>query len=187
MDFLELIINRRTIRAFLDKPVSEETVREIIEESLTAPSGGNRQPWAFSVVMGQEKIKQFSDSSKKGILETVAKDPSHYMKVYETALQNEKFNVFYDAPALVFIMSEKNSGSSKEDCSLLAAYFMLAATNKGLGTAWVGLGGYPADDDLRAEIGINNEYDILAPIALGYPKRIPKMPERNEAKITIIK
>ncbi|NWG70215.1 MAG: nitroreductase [Parvularculaceae bacterium] len=42
---------RISIRAFLDRPVPEGLVREILDAAKFAPSGGNLQPWKVHVVM----------------------------------------------------------------------------------------------------------------------------------------
>ncbi len=62
-----------TVRQFLDKPVPVETVREIIEISKRAPSGGNLQPWTVHVVMGDALtalVKDVTDKLAKGVRET---------------------------------------------------------------------------------------------------------------------
>lgn len=46
----EAIQQRRSIRKFLDKPVSAEMINEILEAARLAPSASNRQPWRFIVV-----------------------------------------------------------------------------------------------------------------------------------------
>ena len=45
MKVSEAVAARRTIRAFLDKPVSDDTIRSLLEKAARAPSGGNVQPW----------------------------------------------------------------------------------------------------------------------------------------------
>ncbi len=52
MTVAELLNARISTRAFLDKPVSAEQVREILDIARRAPSGGNLQPWRVHVVMG---------------------------------------------------------------------------------------------------------------------------------------
>jgi nitroreductase len=50
---------RRSIRGFLDKPVPESVIREVLEDGQLAPSNCNTQPWNTHVVRG-EKLKQLS-------------------------------------------------------------------------------------------------------------------------------
>ena len=60
MDIVEAIRRRKSIRAFKPDPVSPDTLREILELALRAPSWGNTQPWEFVIVSGKklEEIKQ---------------------------------------------------------------------------------------------------------------------------------
>ena len=55
MDINEAIRNRISTRGFLDTPVSEAAVREILEDARWAPSGGNLQPWKVHVVNGEAR------------------------------------------------------------------------------------------------------------------------------------
>ncbi len=48
--FYEIVRQRRTVRMFSDRPVSEETIRWICASAGTAPSGANKQPWRFVAV-----------------------------------------------------------------------------------------------------------------------------------------
>jgi nitroreductase len=44
--------SRRSVRAFLDRPVSVDQIRDLLEIAARAPSGGNLQPWHIDVVAG---------------------------------------------------------------------------------------------------------------------------------------
>jgi len=48
----EAVLGRRSVRAFLDRPVPRETVSEILLTAARAPSGGNLQPWHVDVLAG---------------------------------------------------------------------------------------------------------------------------------------
>ena len=50
MDIIEAIHKRQSIRSFKDREVSLKTVREILNISKFAPSGGNTQPWKVYVL-----------------------------------------------------------------------------------------------------------------------------------------
>ena len=60
MDIVEAIRQRKSIRAFKSTPVPKETLKEITEMALRAPSWGNTQPWEFAIVTGKklEEIRQ---------------------------------------------------------------------------------------------------------------------------------
>ena len=49
------ITSRRSIRAFLDKPVAREDIEKILEVASRAPSGTNTQPWKVYVLTGQAR------------------------------------------------------------------------------------------------------------------------------------
>ena len=51
------IEGRKSVRAFLDTPVSEQTVARILEVASRAPSGTNMQPWRVHVVAGAAREK----------------------------------------------------------------------------------------------------------------------------------
>ena len=61
MNVTEAARSRMSCRAFLDTPVPEETVREILDAARWAPSGGNLQPWQVHVLTG-EPLKDLLDS-----------------------------------------------------------------------------------------------------------------------------
>jgi len=46
------ITSRRSIRAFLDKPVAREDIARILDVAARAPSGTNTQPWKVHVLTG---------------------------------------------------------------------------------------------------------------------------------------
>jgi nitroreductase len=52
MDVRTAIDGRKSVRAFLDKPVPAVLLRRIVEEAARAPSGGNLQPWHIDIVSG---------------------------------------------------------------------------------------------------------------------------------------
>lgn len=52
MSVSEAVASRRSIRAFLDKPVEPTTLRRVLERAQRAPSGGNTQPWNAVVLAG---------------------------------------------------------------------------------------------------------------------------------------
>jgi len=53
----EAITGRRSIRAYLDKPVPKEVVEDILEVAARAPSGTNTQPWQVTVLAGEPKAE----------------------------------------------------------------------------------------------------------------------------------
>jgi len=183
MDFSELLEKRRSIRDFEDKKVPLDLIKDIIDDAIKAPNAANMQLWRFIIVNNKDYMKKISDTCKAATLEDIEKNPNSPMKGYEATLRKEEHNVFYNAPAVVYIVGTAKSGTTPVDCALFAAYFMLSAASKGLGTCWVAQGSTMKDPEILSEIGLPENYRIIAPIILGYPKSIPPMPERKEPKI----
>lgn len=48
----QAILSRRSVRAFLPRPVERSTVADLLEVAAAAPSGGNLQPWRVDVLSG---------------------------------------------------------------------------------------------------------------------------------------
>lgn len=181
MDFKDLVFKRRSIRDYKDKEVPLEIVHAIIEDSIKAPNSGNQQPWRFIIINDMDLIKRLSDSNKVVMIENIESDPDSPRKAFLERLRDEDMNVFYNAPCLVYIVGQAGNYSLDVDVGLLAAYFMLSATSRGLGTCWIGMGRYVRDKELLNEIGLPGDSRIVAPIILGYPKgNIPGMNQRNE-------
>ncbi|MFM6949564.1 MAG: nitroreductase [Novosphingobium sp.] len=61
MNVSEAVATRRTVRAFLDKPVDQAILRRVLEKAQNAPSGGNTQPWNATVITGEPLAKLLAD------------------------------------------------------------------------------------------------------------------------------
>ena len=183
MTFTELLKNRRAIRDFQDKDVPLKIVEEILQESTLAPSASNGQPCRFSIVNCRKTLKALSDESKTNLLEDFAGNKTSLNPSYADMLRNESFNVFYNAPCLIYVIGSKSVGSLDVDCALAASYIMFSAASRGLGTCWVALGAYIRDPKTKALLGIPDGCEIVAPIIIGYPKEIPAASERHAPQI----
>jgi nitroreductase len=49
----QTILGRRSVRAFLPRPVERALIEQMLETAARAPSGGNLQPWHVDVVSGE--------------------------------------------------------------------------------------------------------------------------------------
>ena len=181
--FPELLKNRRSIRDFQEKEVSLDTVKEILQESCLAPSASNGQPCQFIIVNNRQIMKKLSDESKKNLLQDFAEKKKSLNPGYADMLKDENFNVYYNAPCLIYLIGSKSVRSLDVDCALAASYIMFGATERGLGTCWIHLGSHIRDQKLKTELGIPDDCRIVAPIIIGYPKEIPEALERHAPKI----
>jgi len=186
MDFKTLLTNRRSIRDFQNREVPLSIIKEIIQDSCLAPTAGNGQPCKFIIVQNRDYIRILSDESKRNLLSDLERNPNSTIKNYEAYLRDEKFNVFYNAPCLVYVIGSKNLHSLDVDCALTVAYFMFSATSRGLGTCWIGLGAHIRDRKILDDMGVPVGYHIVAPVIVGYPTSIPPASERHAPDIVNI-
>lgn len=61
MNVSEAVASRRTVRAFLDKPVDQAVLRRVLEKAQNSPSGGNTQPWNAAVITGAPLARLLAD------------------------------------------------------------------------------------------------------------------------------
>jgi nitroreductase len=186
-EYFELLKKRRAVRDFESRDVPMEVVQEIIQESCLAPSSMNGQTWRFIIIMDKGIIQRLSDESKKNTLNKILEDPADSARRgLISSLKDETFNVYYNAPCLVYIAGAKSALRRLEDCSLAACYLMFSAAARGLGTCWIGLGQNIKDPNLRRIIGLPDDHEIVAPLILGYPKNIPATPKREPRILKVI-
>lgn len=183
MQFAQLLKDRRSIRDYESKEVPVDIINEILQEATLAPSASNNQPCRFAVVNCRETIKRLSAESKANLLKDYEQKKTSMSPEYVELLKNEKFNVFYNAPCVIYIVGSKAVHSLDIDCALTASYIMFAAAARGLGTCWIGLGAHIRDPKLKAELGMDENLRIVAPLILGYPKEFPASSARNAPKI----
>jgi len=74
----ELMHQRKSIRKFKDKELSDKQIQKIIDAGVTAPSSLNSQPWSFVVVKDREKKKKLREiySSARKALNLYEQDTS---------------------------------------------------------------------------------------------------------------
>jgi len=181
--FEELLKRRRSVRDFEDRETPLPLIQEIIRESTLAPSASHGQPWHFIIITDRDVMKRISDACKRALLESIEANPELPLSGYKAALENAAFNIFYNAPCLVYIVGPADAGSLDVDCALAASYLMFSAVRRGLGTCWIGLATPLQDPAIREEIGLPEGYRIVAPIIIGYPASIPEPLPREEPKI----
>ena len=99
MDLLELISNRKSVRKYLDKHISDEDLRKILEAGRLAPSWMNVQSWKFILVKSQENKDLLSELSigqqqvkKADALIVCVADTNAWEEAGITKIQNPALN-----------------------------------------------------------------------------------------------
>lgn len=196
MDVVDVIRERKSIRAFKPDPVPKEVLQQILEQALRAPSWANTQPWEFAVATGA-KLKEIQDGFvKKGVQEPYSEvhRPYEYPEPYMARIRalapkdraemtKEEMEArtlvnfrHYGASTCIYLLVGKpifqQSGGinvwSLYDSGSAVQNIMLLATNAGLGTiAQAQAVVYP--DIIRNVLGIPEDKLIALGIAIGYP------------------
>jgi len=190
---IENIKSRRSVRSYTDQKIPKKILEEILEAARFAPSALNKQPWKFIVITNKPLLDEISASITNSIKKIYALSP--LLKLIVPRLRDEKTfaalkktatnaddTVFYNAPALIFIVSNKKGSWVHTNCSLAAENMMLAAHSLGLGSCFIGrCDMLPKDKKLCKKIGLRSGYKIHASLVFGYPKEFPKtIPQRRK-------
>ncbi len=168
MELREAIYSRRSVRAYSAEPLSRETLEELMQAAVQAPTAMNLQPWAFGVIEGVERLRAYSDRTKAYLLDNLHSLPG--LEQYRELFANPDTNLFYGAPALVVIFAKPGGVAPDFDCAMAAQNLMLAARAEGLGTCWIGFFAFLLNQaEVRQELGVPEDYRPIAPIIVGHP------------------
>jgi nitroreductase len=162
LEVFEAIMNRRSVRAFLEKDITDETIEKLIDAARHAPSAGNIQPWEFIIVRKTEQKR----------------------KLVEAAL-NQTF--IEEAPVVIVVcanqaLSEMGYGSRGlnlyciQDTAAATQNLLLAAFSLGLGTCWVGAF---HEKKVAETLNLPEKVRPVAIIPVGHPAEKPRTPKKR--------
>jgi nitroreductase len=124
-----LIANRVSCRSYKPDPVPQENVVQILEAARLAPSACNQQPWRFAVVRDAELRRQIVEVGfLPGINMTWAiTAPVHIVIGMELSFLTHRMGAQVSGVDYPWI-----------DIGIAGEHLVLAATELGLGTCWIG-------------------------------------------------
>lgn len=177
---VEAIEARRSIRAYKDASVEREKLQLLAECGVNAPSAMNRQEWEVRIVDSKEWIDTCTADYLKAVEGT---DKAKYM------LTPTFKNIFRNAPA-VFFVGAPDGVFAGENVGCLAQNIMLAATELGLGTCFLGsvqmMFAEPAMAKYVESLGFSDGYRLRYALAVGYPDETPDAKPRDLTKIKFV-
>lgn len=164
---------RRSIRKYSDRPVSEELINELLSVAMRASNTGNMQLYSVVVTRDEENKKKLSPAhfnqpmiTEAPVVLTFCADANRFVKWAEQRNAHAGFD------------NLQTFMTSSIDAMLFAEAFAEAAEEKGLGICYLGTTTYNADKI----IDILNLPELVVPITtitVGYPKEpLPAVSER---------
>lgn len=184
MDVVRVINDRRSVRAYLNKPVPKEAVQTLLDAAVQAPSVMNSQPWRFHALTGDARDRIIGIISKSSWHVEELFDLLNIQEREESVQQAAQF--FADlggAPVIIVVTMPKITHPvllkmSGISCGMAVQNMMLAAHAEGLATCCIGSSLW-VDDELMKELGIEDSY-LVTVLAVGYPERTPNAPPRRK-------
>ena len=198
MQFDEVVLGRRSIRGFKPEPVSKETIKEVINIAMRAPSSLNTQPWNFYVVAGEplDRIRKGNtERNLSGVPESRefrmhgAYEGTHRERQIEIAKQlfaamgierHDKearqgwvlrgFRQF-DAPVSIVVTYDRSihgGDIAPFDCGAVTNALVNAAWSRGLGCV-INSQGIMQSPVVREHAAIPDDQVIMICVAMGYP------------------
>lgn len=149
MDVHEAIHTRRSIRKYQDRPVSGESIEQLLSAAMTAPSARNGQPWQFVVIDDRQLLDACADVCPNAAM-------------------------IRGAPMAILVCGdlklEGSEGYWMVDCSAAVENMLLAAHGIGLGACWCGV--YPRPhrmDGLRELFHLPEHVIAHSLVVVGHP------------------
>ena len=142
MEALEAIRTRRSIRSFNEKPVSRETIEQIMDGARLAPSANNIQPWEFVVVTDQTARERIANATDYG-----------------------KF--IADAPVCIAVFCKDTKYYLEDGCAA-TENILVGACALGLASCWVAGDKKAYGREISRILEVPDSYKLVSLLALGY-------------------
>ena len=177
---IEAIEARRSVRAYKDTPVEHEKLELLAKCGVLAPSAMNRQEWEVRIVENKAWIDGATATYLKAV-EGTGKADYMLIPTFKNIFRNAAAVIFVGAPDGVF---------SGENVGCMAQNIMLAATELGLGTCFLGsvqmIFAEPAMAEHLTSLGFSDGYKLRYALAVGYPDETPEAKPRDMSKIKFV-
>jgi nitroreductase len=203
MDYLEVIKSRRSIRKFKADPVPEEMVKALLEAASLAPSGTNLQPSRFIVIRSEEARSKLKECTP---LPFVAAAPAIIACLIDTqapGAMGARLQELREAQAFAgtpldaedsdYVKNRKKRNDAdpaalkaylKLNAAIAIDHLTLRAVDLGLGTCWIMMFD---QEKTRALLELEDRYEIVALIPVGYPDQSPSRRPRIAVEEILLK
>jgi len=152
MDAIEVLMTRRSVRAYKGVPVPRKVIENIVDCGRLAPTANNVQPWEFVVVTDPGALRRIAGTTDYG-------------------------SFIAQAPVCVCVLC-RDTKYYVEDGSAATENILLAARAHGLGSCWVAGDKKPYAAEICRLVGAPQGYKLVSLIPIGYPAESPKKSKR---------
>ena len=168
---MEIIRRRRSVRGYLDTPVPDETIVELVEAARLAPSACNSQPWRFVAARGKAKV-ELVEKALGGIV--VGNRWARTAPVIIAACADLSFithKVAAQVQGLEFHLL---------DMGIAIEHLVLRAAEMGLGTCWIG---WFDEKAAREVLRVPGNVRVVALVTVGVPQSAPAAAGTNRLSL----
>ena len=183
--------NRRSIRAYQEKPVPREALTKLIEVARYAPSGANAQCAQWLVLDNREELRKLSGIVYEWMrwMRANMSEVASLLKMDRSIAGWEAGNDVFlrNAPVLIVAHAEKENFLAPSTCTIALTYLELAATGMDLGGCWAGYlhGAATTFPPMMEALALPAGHQCFGAMMVGYPKfRYHRLPLRNAPVIT---
>ena len=190
-----LMRSRRSCRNYLEKPVSQNLLQDLVKIGISAPSGSNCQQWTFTLVPNRPAVlelgkavgaffRKLNQTAANPLLRNLlalcgrSELKTYYLNYYQEVKDKivefdttGKDFLFWQAPAVIIIATTPGASCPQEDALMAAQNILLGAHSLGLGTCPIGfaVAAMNRDPSIQANIGMPADETVHAVLTVGYP------------------
>lgn len=180
---------RRSIRAYLPRPVERELLLRLLDSARYAPSASNRQAVSWLIVADAAEVRRLAGLAVEWLRHRLPDQPPdaqrnsrRFIAGWEAGLDM----VCRGAPHLAVACAPAEYAWAAADAAIALTYLELAAPSLGLGACWAGILTQAARQwpPLQAALALSDGLAVSGALLVGYPRhRYHRLPERHPARI----
>lgn len=160
METSKAILDRRSIRKYINKPVPNKIIDELLKAAMFAPSARNFRPWQFIVIDERSILIELSE-----------------LHPYAKMMKEATLAILVCGDLFI----EKEIGYLAVNCAAATQNILLSAYAQGLGSVWLGV--YPRQPrmtDIQKFFKLPDHVVPISLIAIGWPAEENPRPARFE-------
>ena len=182
-EFMSVIYGRRSIRNYTPEIIDSELIELLLNAAIQAPTAMHEEPCAFVIIQDTQILKTLSEDIKKNIRKQIVSGNSSSEHIVQL-VEDDDFNVFYNASTLILICSQFSNKFTSADCWLATENLLLTASASQLGGCVIGLSIDTVNTKKWKDIlNIPTGAEVISSVILGIPKETPPASPRKQMKI----